>query len=604
MELNLSTLDAATSRTALELSRRLTELGVFLPYAYERLSVGKEVQQFPVSVTHLSEEVLGVSFFSKEDAGSFVPKAHFSNDALLKDLKVDENELKKLVEVPPSLFEGLNEKDLTFHNRSLANQANNNRDKALPILTLVMKAHLKSAKADELYVVVDLLQDFLIQSLQRSDVVTVFLVNASGELISHSSVDETVLHNWTPQSHPILAKLAGGVRLKESLEITEGKERYFCSLADTHIGDLSIVSQVAESQAFYAIKQLLRYCLIVALGTLYVSFLISLFFSGRLTSNIKKLEKVATEVGKGNLDIQVDIRSNDELQSVGETFQAMTGKVKQLLVHSAERARMEQELKMASTLQGTLLNKNDISIPGLELRSFYRPASECGGDFWDFHHAGEKLTVLIGDATGHGAAAAIVTSLAKSCFCTLNLSKDADKLSSTDYLSRINETLFESANGKLGMTMCLFQIDLKNNNVEFSSAGHEFPLLLKAQAESKEQDKKPQKPEPLVVRGERLGFFTKTKFSAKSFSMAEGDTVLVFTDGLIEINGTNGKPWGERGLEKSLIACQNLGLEETRDKIAQDFTNFLGKSPITDDVTFIIFRKIAADAKRNLKSAA
>jgi sigma-B regulation protein RsbU (phosphoserine phosphatase) len=592
MELNLATLDAATSRIALELSRRLTELGIFLPYVYERTSALKTVDDFPAGVDRLPEEVIAVHFFSSDPATHFAAIGQYRNAPLIESREIEEKYIDDLKNLDAASFADSSVGNILFKNRSVQLSAK----KSLPIVTIVMRVPVKSAKQKEIIVAVDLLQEFLIQALQRSDIANVFLISTDGELISHSSTEETVSHAGRRYPHPILTASARKARIKESLELTVGSEKVLCSIADTHFGNLSIVSQVSEVHAFFALKQLLRYCFLLGLGVLYGSFVVSLFFSRRLTANIAKLEVAAKEVGKGNLDVTVGIRSNDEIQSVGETLQLMSGQVKTLLTQSAEKARMENELKMASTLQELLLSQKSIKVPGVEVETFYRPASECGGDYWDMKLRGNKLTVLIADATGHGAPAAIVTSLAKSCFCTMNSLPESVALTPADYLTQINQTLFDAAHGQLGMTMSVFQIDLAENQFMLSSAGHEMPLLVSGK--SADPTGKGEKPQALFVRGERLGFSVESEYENQTFAISPGDSLLLYTDGLIETQGTNGKPWSERHLSKTLARGKQLPLVESRDQIANAFLNHLGTSPLVDDITFVLIRREVVLPKR------
>lgn len=586
MELNLTALDAATSRTTLELSRRISELQFFVPWIYKKSQAEFVGSQFPAGIDKLATELIGISFYEMGADGHVINSKTFTNPRALLPRGFGPEKYGALSSKNSDLLQKFPmQKDIGFWNRSLAG------DHPLPILTIGMKAD-SNQKGKEIFVVADLLQDFLVQALQRSDVASAFLVSANGELISHSSFDETIAQANKPFGHPVLG-LAMGKRIpKESQELTIQGEKYLCSFANTAFSNLTIVTQISEAQAFYAIKKIGREWFGIALLVFYAAFAASLFLSRRLTKNIQQLGNSAAEVGKGNFDLQLNIKSGDEVEDVGNAFETMAKKVKQLLLDSVEKARMEQELKTASVLQSTLLEPLNIQLPELEIISFFRPATECGGDFWHVVQEGSTLTLAIGDSTGHGAAAAIVTSLMKSVFSTLKITGAGDQISPEQCMAYLNESLYESAKGKLLMTLNLCRIDLKTGKLTLLNGGHEAPLLVGTQKKGETTC------EPLFSRGERLGFSAESKFSAIHHQFATGDTLLFYTDGLTETNGEGGKAWGERVLKKMLLQCNGKPLSEARDFLTQSFLRHVGKSVIPDDVSYILLRWKKAESVR------
>ncbi len=97
-----------------------------------------------------------------------------------------------------------------------------------------------------------------------------------------------------------------------------------------------------------------------------------------------------------------------------KNFNIMAAEVSRLLDQTAEKARMESELQTAKTVQETLFPETRAKIGPLAIAGYYEPASECGGDWWHYCQIGNKIFLWIGDATGHGAPAALITSAAKS----------------------------------------------------------------------------------------------------------------------------------------------------------------------------------------------
>src|SRR5207244_8208632 len=105
----------------------------------------------------------------------------------------------------------------------------------------------------------------------------------------------------------------------------------------------------------------------------------------------------------------------DEIGILGENFNFMADQLVVLLQQTAEKARLEQELEVARTIQETLVPPNDpVSNGFFKFACYFQPASQSGGDWWTWHQlVGDKVLVVIGDVTGHGVPSAMITAAAK-----------------------------------------------------------------------------------------------------------------------------------------------------------------------------------------------
>src|SRR5690606_35511909 len=104
---------------------------------------------------------------------------------------------------------------------------------------------------------------------------------------------------------------------------------------------------------------------------------------------------------------------NDEVGGLAQGFNFMAGEVSRLMEETKEAARMEGELETVRLVQETLFPEPVKRVGDFHLAGHFEPASECGGDWWHYCKVGDKLFIWIGDATGHGAPSAMVTSAAK-----------------------------------------------------------------------------------------------------------------------------------------------------------------------------------------------
>jgi serine phosphatase RsbU (regulator of sigma subunit) len=138
------------------------------------------------------------------------------------------------------------------------------------------------------------------------------------------------------------------------------------------------------------------------------------------------------------------------------------------------RERIEQDLRVARSIQQSSLPKEVPELEGWQIASYYRSAKEVGGDFYDFHLLSEgKLGLAVGDATGKGVPAALVMSTT----CGM-LRLAARSLSSPgELLQRANEALHPSIPAKMFVTCFYAHLDPENGSLRYANAGHDLPYL-------------------------------------------------------------------------------------------------------------------------------
>jgi len=432
------------------------------------------------------------------------------------------------------------------------------------------------------------------------------LVSKDGFLVSHTDNQKLVSFSKVAFEHPITARISASSLPKESFEVSFEGQDYLVNFNPTGIGSVVAVSQIRKADAFQALQTLTRQSLNIGLLILSLALIGSVIFSATLTRNIKKLELAAKTIGEGNLDVKPNIHSGDEVEKVANTFEWMTQKIVSLLKETAEKARMQEELATASLIQNTILTPPELSLEKTPVVPYYRSASECGGDLWDAFVKDGKLTVLLGDATGHGAPAAIVTAVVKSCVSTLNELKKNQTIPPSELLQCINQIVHQSCKGQLLMTMSIAQLDLETGLLTIANAGHETPFKVKTEVRIDGQEVKKNKVETLFVKGERLGFSPLSEYPSLQVQLNPGDTILVYSDGLTEAHSPEGELWGERAVKKVFLSLSHLPLESIKNGLLEKLDSFTGGTPQPDDITFVLFgwKKSYASHLQNEKLAA
>ncbi len=255
----------------------------------------------------------------------------------------------------------------------------------------------------------------------------------------------------------------------------------------------------------------------------------------------------------------------------------------ELLKETAEKARMDQELRTAQAVQKALFPSNDFVFKNLDVAGFFCSASETGGDWYGYLLDGEKYSyILIGDVTGHGTPAALVTSGVRSTCSILETLKQEYPdivISPKTILRYLNNIVTETGQKKWTMTFFVARYDNETKEMVFANAGHNFPFYYSSAKNAVKS---------LLARGNRLGNEKNEKYWEESIQLNSGDKILFYTDGIIECTNEKGVEYGKRRIKKLLTANQELSAEKLRDKLVKDAFGFFGEEPRADDVTLVV----------------
>jgi sigma-B regulation protein RsbU (phosphoserine phosphatase) len=193
--------------------------------------------------------------------------------------------------------------------------------------------------------------------------------------------------------------------------------------------------------------------------------------------------------------------------------------------------------------------------------------------------------VLLGDATGHGVPAALITAAAQSCCMTLyraGMRKGRFHLSAGQVMEYLNFAVYHAAHGKVKMTFFVAIIDSRSGAMRFANASHEMPLLFR-----KETGKR----EILGIDpGPCLGESPTSSYTEDEIRLELGDVLVCYTDGLLECKDAKDDEWGERRFLKSLDQAIALSATGIKDKIVADAFAFCKSGTRDDDVTCIVVR--------------
>lgn len=377
------------------------------------------------------------------------------------------------------------------------------------------------------------------------------------------------------------SKVAQGAETDKAADGTD----LLVSFSKAGFGDLTVVTTVAKEKALSAVQILIRKSLIFFGILISLTVIISLFASSGLTHALTELFGATKKVSEGDFNIRVKVDSNDEVGSLADNFNIMAEEVSRLMEQTAEKARMESELQTAKTVQETLFPETRAKIGPLSIAGYYEPASECGGDWWHYCQIGNKIFLWIGDATGHGAPAALITSAAKSASTII----ERLDISPAKALELLNRSIYDVSKGRIMMTFFLGALDLTTGELVYCNASHEAPFLMKkGEGALKKKDLIPLN----EVNNPRLGQSRDSVYEETTIKLDAGDAVFFYTDGIPDIQNPGKEAWGEREFIKALIAANKEypSVAESVDTFAASFQGHRQGAPLVDDVTFFVVK--------------
>ena len=245
------------------------------------------------------------------------------------------------------------------------------------------------------------------------------------------------------------------------------------------------------------------------------------------------------------------------------------------------RERVEQELRVARSIQQASLPKEVPTLENWQITPYYQPAREVGGDFYDlFELEDGRVTVVMGDAAGKGIPAALVVSATSSVLRAV--AQALGSSSPSEVLAQVNETLFARIPPNMFVTCFYAILDPKNGSMNYANAGHDLPYLWHGGD-----------CEELRARGMPLGLMAGMSYEQKKIELDAGEGVLFYSDGLVEAHDAKGEMFGFPRL-RDLIA-EHDDKRALGDFLLGDLYSFVGEGwEQEDDITLLTLRRSAS----------
>lgn len=244
-----------------------------------------------------------------------------------------------------------------------------------------------------------------------------------------------------------------------------------------------------------------------------------------------------------------------------------------------ENERLSEALKLASDIQMRMLPGATLAHDNapFDLYASIRPARMVGGDLYDFELSNNRLYFCIGDVSGKGIGSALIMALTKTLFrANVPYYEDAARLTEA-----VNVRLCEETGPTMFVTAFCGFLELGDGTLRFCNAGHDRPFILHADGSVDLLDSRP---------GLALGVMPKFTYPLQQMTLAPGDALFLYTDGVTEATDASEELLGVEKLRKTLEACSRDDAPTIVARVTAAVDRFVNNAPQADDITMMCLR--------------
>ncbi len=313
------------------------------------------------------------------------------------------------------------------------------------------------------------------------------------------------------------------------------------------------------------------------LGVVALALIGILPLSNRMTRDLKTLTQGVEGLARGNLDTRVPVRSGDEFGRLAQAFNRMAGDLSEHEKSLVQQERLRNELEMCRRIQEELLPHRPLSSGFAEAKGVSIPAREVGGDFFNYFPLQDgSVGLLVGDVSGKGLPAALLmANLQATIQARLPLEHDLARLA-----DRLDHDIAQNTPVELYLTLFLGTLDVHAGILRYINAGHNTQFALHHDGTI----------ERLDSTGRPLGLMPGAGYEERSVRLQPGDSLFLYTDGLIECENDKGEEFGAARLEALLFAHRSETVELMLGQVDAAVRSHRGAIEATDDATMLVLK--------------
>ncbi|HAF25406.1 MAG TPA: hypothetical protein DCK93_21280 [Blastocatellia bacterium] len=278
---------------------------------------------------------------------------------------------------------------------------------------------------------------------------------------------------------------------------------------------------------------------------------------------------------------ELDAYSEDDLEVLMLLASQVAIIIEKVMLHEQliEKKRLEGQLEVARQVQLQLLPAKDPQLDGYDISAYNFPTEEVSGDYYDWVKIyDDQIGLVIADVSGKGVPAALLMAFLRASL------RAATHIGYSPHISmaKVNYLLWESIERNQFVTAFYGILDVTNKTLTYTNAGHNPPLLLDKDGNSK-----------FIERGSLpLGMFKDTRYHEYYLTTEPGEVLVLYTDGATEAQSPQGEEFGRDRLAEAVKANRQLGARDLIAAVQQEVVEWTGGVGAGDDVTFFVIKAL------------
>ena len=278
---------------------------------------------------------------------------------------------------------------------------------------------------------------------------------------------------------------------------------------------------------------------------------------------------------------ELDAYSEDDLEVLMLLASQVAIIIEKVMLHEQliEKKRLEGQLEVARQVQLQLLPAKDPQLDGYDISAYNFPTEEVSGDYYDWVKIyDDQIGLVIADVSGKGVPAALLMAFLRASL------RAATHIGYSPHISmaKVNYLLWESIERNQFVTAFYGILDVTNKTLTYTNAGHNPPLLLDKDGNSK-----------FIERGSLpLGMFKDTRYHEYYLTTESGEVLVLYTDGATEAQSPQGEEFGRDRLAEAVKANRQLGARDLIAAVQQEVVEWTGGVGAGDDVTFFVIKAL------------
>ncbi len=442
-----------------------------------------------------------------------------------------------------------------------------------PVPLLIFWQIIENTRAEKLYVFVVQTVSVLLKKMVREHLqeiyrtrtdkpfITLALHNSSGEWFPGRPLKSTALKRFAERL------MFSDKPLDEEM-VLAGQKWLVTGQKGKYAGDYSFFSfypaQIIEKE-LHQIRLLILACMLVFL---FVAVLTGNILSSIFLEPVRNLTDGVAAIKKRDGSFRIHTGQKDEFGDLSASFNSMIEDLK--------------EMELARDVQESLLPADFPELPGYQIKFINRMASDVGGDYFDLHQLDEnRFCLLIGDVTGHGVSSALVMAMAKAIVYQ-GLKENQSLIELFADLNLTIHTYFQIPPARKMITLFAAILDISGGELSCANAGHNFPIKIAADG-SFEDFSEVHLP---IGASPRL-----RKLKLANYGIDDNETVIFYTDGLVEVTNSDNEMYGYDRLKEHLLSLKDLSAAEILDALVKRYDEFLAGAEPDDDLTVIVLKR-------------